>query len=337
MLPEAVRARLAADVLPEMPVKGRSADEERYLFAQLLSSAPSVSLSWHVYGGDGTVTPSPFVDRLRLREGVEEPGPDRPAVVVRTRSTPGRDRPTSWRCWRRRRRTRAASARCWRPRWPRDEPTPDWFRFGATRAWWPRPAPISWPRSSGRRASRSGLRGSVSPGPRRRPMTSALWVTHAEGIGTCPWRAFVQRRLGVQPMPDPLLGLPGIDGPLVGQVVHGVLEAIVVDAVEQARRTRRRSFPGTRSEFAGPLAERFERAARTGSAPGCGQGGSGADWDGAVACRPARVSFSRSNEISSGGVASLPAVLGSEVEGWATVPGVDADGCGFAPIGWTGR
>ena len=73
MLPEAVRARLAADVLPEMPVKGRSADEERYLFAQLLSSAPAVSLSWHVYGSDGTVTPSPFVDRLRLRESVGEP------------------------------------------------------------------------------------------------------------------------------------------------------------------------------------------------------------------------------------------------------------------------
>ena len=60
-----------------------------------------------------------------------------------------------------------------------------------------------------------------------------LWVTHAENIATCPWRAFVQRRLGVQPMPDPLLGLPGIDGPLVGQVVHGVLEAIVVETVDR--------------------------------------------------------------------------------------------------------
>ena len=73
MLPEAVRARLAADVLPEMPVKGRSADEERYLFAQLLSSSPEVELSWHVYGPDGTLTPSPFVDRLRLREDVGDP------------------------------------------------------------------------------------------------------------------------------------------------------------------------------------------------------------------------------------------------------------------------
>ena len=45
LLPETLRARLAADVLPHVPLRARSADEERYLFAQLLSSAPSVSLS----------------------------------------------------------------------------------------------------------------------------------------------------------------------------------------------------------------------------------------------------------------------------------------------------
>ncbi len=73
MLPETVRARLAADVLPEMPVKGRSADEERYLFAQLYSSAPDVRLSWHVFGAKGTMTPSPFVDRLQLRAGAPDP------------------------------------------------------------------------------------------------------------------------------------------------------------------------------------------------------------------------------------------------------------------------
>jgi CRISPR/Cas system-associated exonuclease Cas4 (RecB family) len=63
------------------------------------------------------------------------------------------------------------------------------------------------------------------------PGDATLWVTHAERTGTCPWRAFVERRLGIMPLPDPLLGLPGIDGPLVGQVVHGVLEAIVAGTV----------------------------------------------------------------------------------------------------------
>ncbi len=58
-----------------------------------------------------------------------------------------------------------------------------------------------------------------------------LWITHAEATGTCPWREFVEHRLGVLPMPDPLLSLPGIDGPLVGQVVHGVLEDIVEDVL----------------------------------------------------------------------------------------------------------
>jgi len=65
MLPDLVRARLALDVLPEMPVSARSSDEERYLFAQLVSAAPAVDLSWHLRADGRRMAPSPFVDRLR--------------------------------------------------------------------------------------------------------------------------------------------------------------------------------------------------------------------------------------------------------------------------------
>jgi hypothetical protein len=60
-----------------------------------------------------------------------------------------------------------------------------------------------------------------------------MWVTRLEATGLCPWKAFVQQRLGIFPLPDPHMGLPGIDGLLVGKVVHGVLEDIVLDAVAE--------------------------------------------------------------------------------------------------------
>jgi hypothetical protein len=231
MLPEAVRARLAADVLPEMPVKGRSADEERYLFAQLLSSSPAVELSWHLYGPDGTLTPSPFVDRLRLREdvGVPEPAPQlwpvedtaprpRPAYEIAVLAAPRVDRDgfqsllgaaisedlvgdseeAALVASDELAAARADVLAAVEPSLGTDDPGP-WFGFA----------------------------GAVG-----RQVDDPMWVTHLEATGTCPWRAFVQQRLGVFPLPDPHLGLPGVDGMLVGQVVHGVLERIVLDAIE---------------------------------------------------------------------------------------------------------
>jgi hypothetical protein len=56
-------------------------------------------------------------------------------------------------------------------------------------------------------------------------------VTHLESVATCPWRAFVGRRLGVRPLPDPHLGLPDLDQRLLGTVVHEVLENIVTGGV----------------------------------------------------------------------------------------------------------
>jgi hypothetical protein len=231
MLPEAVRARLAADVLPEMPVKGRSADEERYLFAQLLSSSPGVELSWHLYGPDGTLTPSPFVDRLRLRENVGEPeaAPQlwpiedaqprpRPAYELAALAAPEVDHDGFERL------IGAAMAE-------------DLVVVGER---------ATKDRSEELAAARADILaavepppGTIEPGPwfglagaAARPSDDPMWVTRLEATGTCPLRAFIEQRLGIFPLPDPHLGLPGVDGALVGQVVHGVLERIVLDALE---------------------------------------------------------------------------------------------------------
>ena len=98
-----------------------------------------------------------------------------------------------------------------------------------------------------------------------------LWVTHAEGIGTCPWRAFVERRLRVLPMPDPLLGLPGIDGPLVGRVVHEVLEAVAAQAVARGG-TLDTVVGRSPSAISWPDAAAAARQSRARSAAACAAG-----------------------------------------------------------------
>jgi hypothetical protein len=122
-------------------------------------------------------------------------------------------------------------------------------------------------------------------------------------------------------MPDPLLGLPGIDGPLVGQVVHAVLEAVVVEAVDNrgglaevlARDPVRVPWPGRDrlNELVDREAHRV--AASEGLAPiGMAQ---------LLSARALQfLEIEKALEWTSG---ALPAVFGTEVEGWVTVRGLE--------------
>ena len=83
LLPDDLR-RVLARVLPDVPVKARGFDEERYLFAQLLSAAPAVTLSWQSADEDGKArTPSPLLAALGPAEPAKAPPlwalPDRPS------------------------------------------------------------------------------------------------------------------------------------------------------------------------------------------------------------------------------------------------------------------
>ena len=319
MLPEAVRSRLAADVLPEMPVKGRSADEERYLFAQLMSSAPSVSISWHVFGGNGTVTPSSFVDRLGLRDGVEDPIPIQQIWAVNDSST--RPRPAYELAV-----LNAPSAGIRGLADLLEAAVAEGHNEAAT------DSTVSAAKLSAARADvaavveRPARTNDPSPwfgfsGAGEGPDDGPLWVTQAEKTGTCPWRAFLGRRLGIQPMPDPLLGLPALDGPLVGSVVHGVLEAIVLGAVDNrgdlesvlARGTVDVRWPD-RAQYDALVRREAERVARR---EGLGPMGM-APLLAARACQFLEVERGLEWE---GGV--LHGVLGSEVEGRISIVGVE--------------
>jgi hypothetical protein len=232
LLPDLVRARLAADVLPEMPVKARSADEERYLFAQLVSSAPRVRLSWHLSDEGRRMAPSPFAERLAAVDGgaveaiptlwttsrdrpgarpayehavlgavVEDPGADEEFIALALAEARGEAGSGSASVPAR----RMACARL------------DVIRAAEHKGGTPPVGP--W----------SGFVGSATtPGDR-------LWVTRLEAVATCPWQSFLDRRLGVRPLPDPHLSLPDPDHRLVGAVVHEVLERIVIEVTGPAR------------------------------------------------------------------------------------------------------
>jgi RecB family exonuclease len=227
LLPDIIRIRLALDVLPEMPVRARSAEEERYLFAQLVSAAPHVEVSWHLAAQGSVMSRSPFVADFLTGEA---PDPIAPPVWSTARANLGL--------------------------------RPPWEHAVLAAAGGPRKAfaPILELAlsSSGMSTSESdmsavarsrseileevdpekpreginpwfGFVGNTEPGEEDGPP-----VTTIENVAECPWANFVTRRLGVAPMPDPQLGLPDPRGRLVGEVVHRVLERIVRDALGDA-------------------------------------------------------------------------------------------------------
>jgi hypothetical protein len=322
MLPEAVRARLAADVLPEMPVKGRSADEERYLFAQLLSSAPVVELSWHLYGAAGTLTPSPFVERLRLRKDVDAPETaprlwpiedgaprPRPAYEIAVLAAPTVDR-DGFECLL----DAAISEDLVRARGGREEIPTD--EYAAARA--DILSAVEQSPASEEPGPWFGLTGSSA-----RQADDPMWVTRLEGTGICPWRAFVQQRLGIFPLPDPHLGLPAIDGLLVGQVVHGVLEKIVLDAIPDRPADLDSAFAGLPVEVPWPAADRFDRLLQREAQRIARREGLSTIGMAPLLAARARQFLALARELEWGSDGVLAGVVAPEVEGAVAIAGVE--------------
>lgn len=241
-------------VLPDVPLKLAGFDEERYLFAQLLSAAPRVVLSWQVADDDGKPQPpSPLVDRLRGRIEVERaPALWSPAAARGLRTA--NERATFAGLYgeagagsegavekgeRAHQDDREAFSRLLP--WALAE-----SRGGSSAG---APSAALRELAAGRsavlaeldpdlrtaegRAARArlgpyfGFLGALDStagrsDPRRRP----LYVTHLENLAGCPWQLFLERLLGIEPAPDPTGLLPGIDASLLGRAVHTVLERI---------------------------------------------------------------------------------------------------------------
>lgn len=237
LLPDAVRQSLLA-VLPDLAVKARGWDEERFLFGQLLAASPSVVLSWQAVGDDGRARPlSTLVERLRWDERLE-PEPPAPAPLDAAVLAPGSPH------------TAAEHALLAGLHGSRREVGPRLRIAAQARAaaladrLVTRVAPEAFARA--RRAVIDELDaapfGPVELGPyyglvgdareTADPRRGPLWVTRLEGLARCGWQTFVERVLRVEPVPDPLDDLPGIDALALGNTVHGVLERIARAALD---------------------------------------------------------------------------------------------------------
>ncbi len=239
LLPDPLRhvlGRSGFGVLPDLPVKKKGFHEERYLFAQLLSSSPRVTISWQEVDEQQNLRAvSPLVERLRLsgefREGDqpeiptarpvfspsdEELGRPRPAyeVAVLAGIGVGHGRPGERGIYGPALETALGAAAAGAAGAAGREAVEARLRILDE---------LDPPLSGGAGAAPSPYFGFVGELPAER----ALYVTALEGLARCPWRHFLQRMLWIEPLPDPLETVPGIEALYVGQVVHDVLEQIV--------------------------------------------------------------------------------------------------------------
>ncbi|MDD5564022.1 MAG: PD-(D/E)XK nuclease family protein [Thermoanaerobaculaceae bacterium] len=227
LLPDRVRLSLAA-LLPDIPIKRGGLDEERFLFAELISAAEQVTLSWQACDDDGRVRPpSPLLERLRLVARLDEPALAPPAIA----DEPAGDlRPAhEHAALAGAHASRAAFAAAF---------TIACGEAGAAAAAPGRLAVLDeldperdTPAGRARALGLGPYFGFVGPplaaaDPRRRELA----LTTAENVAACPWQAFLRRLLHLEPSPDALAAVPGVDRAAVGTAVHRALERIVREA-----------------------------------------------------------------------------------------------------------
>jgi hypothetical protein len=224
LLGDAARTALEG-LLPEISIKGRGFDEERYLFAELVSSSPEVTLSWQVADDDGRPrVVSPLLvrllgeggdERVETVSGVRDPEAPGPRTAHEAALRGGLARRTEGH----RERLAAALAEGGR------DPSLADVRARLLEAFEEGPfEPLRlapWLGNIG--AERLGeLRPDISREP--------TYVTRLESLARCPWQGLLTRYLGLGSVHDPLESLPTVEKRVMGMVVHRVLEELACRA-----------------------------------------------------------------------------------------------------------
>ena len=261
LLPDSLRQVLSREgygVLPDLARKLSGFAEERFLFAQLLASSPSVALSWQAVDDDGQLSSvSPLVERMRWSEGAEDRQSWREPPTVQPLFTLSREVPPVSSKRPRLAYEHAVDAAMsgartdlggflssaitesiqipldWKSiggQWEASDP-PDPDRIATARVrLLDEMDPIRGDSQGERTFGRlSPFLGFVGPILDERDLRSGgrLYVTALEGLAACSWQTFLLRLLRLEALPDPLEILPGISPALVGDLVHRCLERLV--------------------------------------------------------------------------------------------------------------
>ncbi len=317
LLPDPLRRLLAREgfgVLPDLAAKREGAEEERYLFAQLLTAAPELTVSWQQVDDDNAArTVSPLVERLRWSEAGLDPEPPlaRPAHLATAGEIgPPVARPLAESL------LHAALAGGRAGLEPvlelglADLPEPRAIAAARLRILEEMDPPPWQPPRLG------PYLGLVGPplddsDPRR---ADTVWVTTLEGVCACPWQSMLTKLLRIEALPDPLETLPAIDPLLIGDVVHRAAEAVVARRLGDSGRSKLPPPGRLPLPVAWPEDERLEailERAATEALRERGIGLPGFDHVVALAARPYLAELRRLDWPAGGRVQ----VLGGEVEG----------------------
>jgi len=207
VFPEACR-RALLPVLPEIPLAGRRSAEEMYLFAGVLDSTAEITLAWPESDAGGRkLNPSVFLLSMELAGKIQLqdtlPCPD--VHDERRGPRPLQEREIS------------AGLAGRFPVSPGGSGSMFWDRKR-----WEHLGEVLREMEAGRGlGAYLGWTGRTPPSP--------LWVTRLETFAQCPWRAFLEKTLGLAPVDD---GLDFRHAPhaLVGSTVHRVLEEMACTA-----------------------------------------------------------------------------------------------------------
>lgn len=236
LLSDRMRRRLH-DLIPTLPLRAQTYLGERHLFAWLHTATQHITLSWQrTDDGGKSIQASPFIERFHFQSRdtllVEEDPPTYGGIVpvglelafdavVRAGLHGSRRRfarllPIAMQ------EARGADGLV-------DLHAATAGRLRVLEALEPDMRDPERRSSFSRLDPYSGLVGPIEAAldPRR----NNLYITVLEKTARCPWQAFLQQILRLEPVPDPIHDLPHVEKWMLGDLVHNVLEEVIRDAL----------------------------------------------------------------------------------------------------------